>query len=200
VVAAWTKSLQIGSTDDPDKILASASRQLSEVTSMAGVVMLPRREQVSLRQVEFLPLSHNRVLVILVLNEREVQNRIIQTQRELQCRRVAADRQLPQSACVPASDLRRVRQHRAEGNGRYPLQHESADGRCHCQMAQQAFQPRTRRMMDLLLAGQTNLMSYEEMSNLDKLRKLFEAFNRKRDILQLLDQSSARRWGADLHW
>ena len=62
---------QIGGSGDPDKLLESASRQLSDVTSMAGVVMLPKREHLSLRQVEFLPLSHNRVLVILVVNERE---------------------------------------------------------------------------------------------------------------------------------
>jgi heat-inducible transcriptional repressor len=56
------------------------------------------------------------------------------------------------------------------------------------QMAQQAF-TEEEPSGDILLAGQTNLMSYEEMGNLEKLRKLFDAFNRKRDILQLLDQS-----------
>jgi transcriptional regulator of heat shock response len=43
--------------------------------------MLPRRKVVTLRHVEFLPLSENRVLVVLVLNAQEVQNRIIQTRR-----------------------------------------------------------------------------------------------------------------------
>jgi heat-inducible transcriptional repressor len=55
-------------------------------------------------------------------------------------------------------------------------------------MAQQAFGDEEEDE-GLLFAGQTNLMSYEEMGNMDKLRKLFDAFNRKRDILQLLDQS-----------
>ena len=51
---------------------------------MAGVVTLPRTEQVALRQVEFLPLTANRVLVILVINERDVQNRVIHTDRAVQ--------------------------------------------------------------------------------------------------------------------
>ena len=72
---------QIGDSVDPDQLLVSASRQLSDITSMAGVVMLPKREVAALRQVEFLPLSNRRELVILVLNEREVQNRNIHTTR-----------------------------------------------------------------------------------------------------------------------
>jgi len=41
---------------------------------------------------------------------------------------------------------------------------------------------------DCVISGQTNLMAYAELSNVDKLRQLFEAFNQKRDILHVLDQ------------
>jgi heat-inducible transcriptional repressor len=68
---------------DPDlsmpNLLQSASSLLSDLTRLIGVVALPKRNRIELRQVEFLPLSGNRVLVILVLNNREVQNRIIYT-------------------------------------------------------------------------------------------------------------------------
>jgi heat-inducible transcriptional repressor len=63
------------------ELARSVSDLLSGVTQLAGVVMLPRHKVVTLRHVEFLPLSDKRVLVILVLNAQEVQNRIIQTQR-----------------------------------------------------------------------------------------------------------------------
>ncbi len=177
---------QIGSSGDPDKLLESASRQLSDVTSMAGVVMLPKREQLSLRQVEFLPLSHNRVLVILVVNEKEVQNRIIQTQRNYSAAELQQIANYLNQLCA-GRDLRQVRQ---------TLLNEMEDTRSSMNqlmadailMAQQAF-TEDEHNGDYLLAGQTNLMSYEEMGNLDKLRKLFDAFNRKRDILRLLDQS-----------
>jgi heat-inducible transcriptional repressor len=41
----------------------------------------------------------------------------------------------------------------------------------------------------MVVAGETNLMGFAELSNVDRLRRLFEAFNEKRDILHLLDQS-----------
>ena len=70
---------------NPDKtsneLVQSASSLLSNITAQAGLVTVPRAEANQLRQVEFLPLSGDRVLVILVVNEREVQNRIIHTQR-----------------------------------------------------------------------------------------------------------------------
>jgi len=177
---------KIGSGTDPDKLLESASRQLSEITSMAGVVMLPKREQVSLRQVEFLPLSHNRVLVILVINEREVQNRIIQTQRNYSAAELQQIANYLNHLCA-GQDLRRVRETLLNDmdNARSSMNQLMADA---ILMAQQAFSA-DESNGDFLLAGQTNLMSYDEMANMDKLRKLFEAFNRKRDILQLLDQA-----------
>jgi heat-inducible transcriptional repressor len=153
---------------------------------MAGVVMVPRREQISLRQVEFLPLSHNRVLVILVVNEREVQNRIIQTQRNYSAAELQQIANYLNQLCA-GQDLRRVRQTLLNemDDTRSSMNQLMADA---IQMAQQAF-TEEEPSGDILLAGQTNLMSYEEMGNLEKLRKLFDAFNRKRDILQLLDQS-----------
>ena len=63
----------------PQELMEEASEVLSDLTSMAGIVMVPKSDRSSLRQVEFLPLEGNRVLVILVLNDREVQNRIITT-------------------------------------------------------------------------------------------------------------------------
>jgi len=57
-------------------------------------------------------------------------------------------------------------------------------------MAQQMFAPRAGEngSVDVVIAGETNLMGFAELSNVDKLRRLFEAFNEKRDLLHLLDQ------------
>jgi len=63
------------------ELARTVSDLLSGFTRLAGVVMLQRRNVVTLRHVEFLSLSENRVLVVLVLNTQEVQNRIIQTRR-----------------------------------------------------------------------------------------------------------------------
>ncbi|MEE9266628.1 MAG: heat-inducible transcriptional repressor HrcA, partial [Gammaproteobacteria bacterium] len=72
---------QLDPAQNRGALMESASSLLSDITHLAGVVMLPRQDQTTLRQVEFLSLSEDQVLVILVVNEREVQNRIIRTGR-----------------------------------------------------------------------------------------------------------------------
>jgi len=67
---------------DADDVVGFASKLLADVTQMAGVVTLPRRELVSLRHIEFLPLSNNRVLVIFVTDEQQVHNKIIHTSKQ----------------------------------------------------------------------------------------------------------------------
>jgi len=179
---------QLAAGEDLHKVLESASSLLSEITKMAGVVRVPRREQVTLRQVEFLPLSDNRILVILVVNEREVQNRIIRPGRtfsESELQQMAnyltqefAGRDLQAVREAVLKQMRDVREH----VNRLMLNA--------IEVAGQAFDDgQGPGDDDFLLAGHTNLMSYAEMSDVGKFRQLFEAFSQKRDILHLLDQS-----------
>ena len=78
----WRSSSRLGEhADDPKALVAAASQMLSSVTRLAGVVTLPRQSHAALSQIEFVPLSDNRVLAILVVNGREVQNRILQLER-----------------------------------------------------------------------------------------------------------------------
>ncbi len=67
--------------DDPEALVNSVSDLLSNITSLAGVVTVPKGQHATLRQIEFLSLSDNRVLAILVINDREVQNRILHTDK-----------------------------------------------------------------------------------------------------------------------
>jgi len=68
---------------NPQQLIESASHMLSDVSRLAGIVMVPRRdEQTSLRQIEFVPLSAGRILVILVTQDGQVHNRIVAPERE----------------------------------------------------------------------------------------------------------------------
>ncbi|MFZ1827695.1 MAG: heat-inducible transcriptional repressor HrcA [Candidatus Competibacteraceae bacterium] len=167
------------------ELARSVSDLLSGVTQLAGVVMLPRHNVVTLRHVEFLPLSDKRVLVILVLNAQEVQNRIIQTQRpynavELQqaanyLNAQFAGQDIQQVRGALLGELREVR--------------DSLDQLMQTvmEMAEQTFDAGPNSE-DYVVAGQTHLMQCADLSDLDKLRQLFEAFNHKRDLLHLFDQ------------
>jgi len=174
-------------TGDGD-ILGSASTLLSALTRMAGVVTVPRRSHSSLRQIEFLPLSDNRILAILVIDEKEVQNRILHMDRDYTGDelREAANYLNAQFA---GQSLARVRE---------KLLTELADTRetmnsmmlGAISMARQAFETEDPGQ-GFVLAGETNLMQFAELSNVERLRGLFEAFARQRDILHLLDQCLA---------
>ena len=171
-------------------LLQRTSLLLSDVTRLASVVMLPRTEARALRQVEFLPLSDKRVLVILVVNKREVQNRIIETSRQYSAAELERAANYLNQAFA-GKDLNQVRE---------DLLREMRDVRdemnrtMHAviEMTEKAFAP-SESSPDYVLSGQTNLMEFAELSDVEKLRQLFEAFNRKRDILHLLDQALRAR-------
>jgi len=175
---------------DPEQdskiLLERASDLLSEVTRMAGIVTVPRPDHRTLRRVEFLPLSDRRVLAILVINEQEVQNRIIHTARPYTASELTqASNYL--SAAFAGRDIDAVRdnlvkemQEVRENMNRMML--------AAIEMADKVFEPAANES-DYVLAGQTNLMGVAGMADVEKLRHLFEAFTKKRDILHLLDQS-----------
>jgi heat-inducible transcriptional repressor len=173
--------------DDPKALVAAASQLLSSVTRLAGVVTLPRAQQASITQVEFVGLSDNRALVILVFNDREVQNRIIQLERHHSADELRRAANFLTERCrgktlgqVRQEILREMQEARENMNA---LMKDAIN------VAERVFQVDENNRMDYVLAGETNLMGAGELSSVDKLRRLFEAFNEKRDILNLLDHS-----------
>jgi heat-inducible transcriptional repressor len=171
---------------DVRRMLEKTSRLLSDITRFAGLVMIPTAEQLALRQVEFLQLNDNRVLAILVVNEREVQNRIIRTARPYSASELTEVANYL-NAAFAGKDIRQVkREIVAEMTAAREEMNRLMQSAI--EMAQQVFIDESQGK-DYVLAGQTNLMEFSELSNVDKLRALFDAFNRKRDVLHLLDQA-----------
>jgi len=175
-------------SENPKSLIATASQLLSSVTKLAGVVTLPRQNHAALTQIEFVPLSANRVLAVLVVNGREVQNRILQLERPYgadELRR--ASNYLNQE--VGGKELSAIRDHLLNQlqATREHLNEVMLDA---IRLAQQVVAPPPANdRMEYVMAGETNLMNFAELSNVEKLRRLFEAFTQQRDILHLLDQS-----------
>lgn len=168
------------------ELVEAASRLLSDLSRMTGMVAVPRRRVGVLRQVEFLPLSGNRVLVILVLNQREVQNQIIDTEREY------SEAELRQAANYinqhfGGLDIDGMRQRivelmRADKERMDVLMQEALD------MAGKALDG-NQAAPDVKLAGESNLIAgLAGEGGIDRMRDLFDAFQRKRDILDLMDR------------
>jgi heat-inducible transcriptional repressor len=176
--------LELSLEHTPKDLVESASGLLSGITQMTGVVTLPRQEHALFKRVEFLRLSGKQVLAILVTGEDEVQNRILSTEKE------HSPAELQQASnylneLFAGKDLAEVRT---------ALLHEMQETRANMnsmmvtamQMADQVLEKNQDE--DFVMAGQTNLMGFQELCDIDKLRKLFDAFNTKRDMLHLLDQ------------
>ena len=179
---------RLGNSDDSRSLVAAASQLLSSLTQMAGLVTLPSTQSASVTQIEFLALSDNRLLVILVFDDREVQTRIVQLERAYnaeELRRASnllneqfRGRTLEQVRQALLDELSATRERLNQGM----LGSIS--------MAQQLFPAVSAQPgMEYVIAGETNLMGFSELLSVDKLRRLFEAFNEKRDMLNLLDLS-----------
>jgi len=164
-------------------LVDAASKMLSQVTRMAGVVTLPKFEMVELRQVEFLPLSGDRVLVILVLNEREVQNRVIHTDKNYSQSELnqAANFINEHYAGQPLAKVREALFSSMENdkNEMTSILEAAMD------VAGKALEPEEADEDSLKVSGERNLASAEP----ETMQRMFEAFSEKGRILHLLDQA-----------
>jgi heat-inducible transcriptional repressor len=166
------------------RLLGSASELVSAMTHFVGVVSVPKREQFAFRQIEFVPLEGHRVLAILVFADNDVQNRVLQTRRAYEpgeLERIAnylnahyAGRPLAEARALLLAELRSARQE-------MELLMSQA-----LELADQAMASDAE---DMLVAGQTRLIGVQDLSDLDRLRELFEAFASKREILQVLERT-----------
>ena len=171
---------------DPDmsskELVESASEILSEFTRMAGLVTIPKRDQVTLRHVDFLSLEGNRVLVILVLDDHEVQNRVIytkQTYTEIQLKE--ASNFINQhfiGEVLGNVHERLVTLMRSDRENMNSLMQTTLE------VADQAFD--REEISDFVVKGQENLLATDQA--LDDIRQLFRAISMKGDILHLLDR------------
>lgn len=170
---------------DSGGLVAVASNLLSELTRLAGLVMLPRHEQLTLRHIEFLPLTGNRILVVLVLNEQEVQNRIIYTNRAYTASELEQAANYLNSIYI-GQDIQVIRDRLLAD-----LQDDRASASCLMQatvdVVDKVFNE-SQATNDYVLAGQNYLLDLADATDMTRLRQLFAAVTQKQAVLHLLDQ------------
>ena len=166
-------------------LLQVASEVLSSLTRMAGVVTVPRRNLAVLRRIEFLPLSERRVLAILVVNQHEVQNRVIHTDRDY-----AADELERYANAInqhfTGQELAHLRQLLVDDVAAAKRTVDQTLLQAMAMAEQALSEPATRH--DYVVTGGSNLMAFHELADVPRLRSLFDALDRKRDLLSLFDQ------------
>ena len=171
--------------DNPSRLINVASQMLSELTRFAGVVITPKRKGAVFRYIEFMALSEKRILLIIVTPEGDVQNRIIFT-----------DKVYSQSDLIEAGNF--INQHYAgctldEIRGRLDTELRQLRSEMITLMSaaiEAGGDAINESSEAVVLAGERNLLQVDDLSdNLMGLKKLFELFERKTKLLQLLELS-----------
>ena len=171
--------------DDPQRVVSNASQLLSDLTKFAGLVVSPRRRGAVLRHVEFFPLSEKRVLLIMVGSDGEVQNRVLVT-----------DRTYTPSQLTEAGNF--INQHYAGvefDQLRSRVRNELIDlHRDISSLMQQAIEAGSNPMRaandGVVISGGRNLLENDDLSgDMQRLRRLFELFERKTQLLDILEIS-----------
>ena len=167
---------------DPQRLMTAASTLLSDLSQFAGLVMTPRRSP-AFRQVEFISLSDKRILLIIVTMEGEVENRVILTDKPYSASALTeAANYFNQNFAGHSFDQVRSKLRDELGRMRDDITHlMSAAVDAGSQAASQE---------NVVVSGSRKLLDVQELSsNMGNLRRLFDAFEQKTGLLQLLDQS-----------
>ena len=171
--------------DNPSRLLNSASHLLSELTHFAGVVITPKRIGAVFRYVEFMALSEKRILLIIVTPDGDVQNRIIFTEDTYsQSDLITAGNFINQNyAGCTLDDIRGRLQTELK-----QLQHNMTT--LMSAAIEAGGDAINETSENVVLAGESRLLNVNELSeNLTGLKQLFELFERKTKLLQLLELS-----------
>jgi heat-inducible transcriptional repressor len=170
----------------PQRLISSASHLLSQLTHFAGVVATPRRKNAAFRHIEFLALSERRILLIIVTPEGSVQNRILFTDK------IYSPAQLTTAANFlnqhyAGLTFHAIRQ-RVQGELKQLHQDMTSLMTAALEAGDQALNDSSETYV---ISGEKNLLDSAELaSNMVRLRELFDMFEKKTLLMQIMDMST----------
>ncbi len=168
--------------DQPQKVISNAANLLSNLSQFVGVVIAPRRTS-AFRHIEFLRLSERRILVIIVAPDGDVQNRVIYTEVDYTQSQLAETANFLNSNYM-GLEIEQVRQR---------LQGEVESLRGEIAALMQAAVNASSEVIseaqdEVVISGERNLLSVSDFSSdMGHLRRAFELFEQKAQLMRLLD-------------
>ena len=167
-------------------LLKNASQLLSGLTGMASLVLLPKKSQEILKQVDFLQIGERRILVVLVFSDLDVQNRIFETSSAVTADQLQKLGNFINSECVGMT-MHAAKQHLQMKLNELKMQ--ASDLLDILKNAQQFVVADPAQEPAFFVSGQTNLVNFQEFENSERLRAIYHEFNEHESMLELLDQS-----------
>ena len=164
-------------------LIQSATTILSHMTQLTGLISVTRPAKIDVRHIEFMKLSDRRILVIMVVNSDQVHNKVIQLDRDYSDLELTEVAKLLSNYLI-GSDfsaarkklLVEIKTHKEDVNNIMESVLDVMGSVCEGD-EQEA----------LITAGESNLLQFAELSDINKLRDIFDIFNQKRDLLHILD-------------
>jgi heat-inducible transcriptional repressor len=176
----------VSQTKSNSKDLATnVSSTLSAITQLAGIVTVPKKQESILKEIDFIPLSEKRILAIVVINDAEVENKILQMKRSYTREELQISSNYLNQNYVGKSfeyikdDL--VKQIEETSELAQSLMNNIVN------IADEVL--KTQKTEEYVVSGENRLMDFDELSDIKKLKELFQVFNEKQLLLQLLDKS-----------
>lgn len=174
---------------DPQALLAHASDVLSEVTNFAGVVMLPNQTNTRFHQLEFLQLSEERILAILVTQDGRVQNRVLPVNKKYSASELVEAANYfnhRYQGCTLQEVRQRLISDMQQDNDEMHRVSKTA-----MTMASKIINEEEtgNAQVGVVVSGEKNLLDVPDLCQIETLQKLFDEFKTKQDLLNLLDRS-----------
>jgi len=171
--------------DSPQRVIAGAAQMLSQLSNFAGVVLTPRRSEV-FKQIEFLRLSEKRILLIMVTPQGDVQNRILITNKDY------SPSQLIEASNFITTNFAGLDLQSVRNRVKNELEGLTEDITA---LMSQAVEASSNTLTDsqnnMVISGEKKLLDIGELvSDMDKIKRLFQVFEKRTGLLQLLDVSS----------
>ena len=172
-------------SDQPQKIISNAANLLSSLSHFVGVVMVPKRGMV-FRHIEFMRLSEKRLLVIIVSPDGDVQNRVILTESDYSAQQlIETSNYLNSNYSGMSFDLVREKLKAEMDSLRGEI------GKLMQAAVQVSTEVLTQAQDEVIISGERNLLSVSDFSgDLGQLRRAFDLFEQKAQLLQLMESSA----------
>ena len=176
---------EINPDHNREDIINHANLMLSELTHMAGIITIPKTSQSVFRHIEFLSLPDRRVLAIMVINEKEVQNRVVHLDKEYSADELQIAANYLNQEFV-GQDINSVRDNIIN---ELKTAHQDMNGimKTAIDVAGKALGAQSAENKPYIVQGETNLIRFNDSGDTDQLQSLLEVFGRKREMLGLLD-------------
>ena len=170
--------------EQPQKVIASAAAVLSDLSQFVGVVQAPRKSSV-FRHIEFLRLSEKRILVILVSPDGDVQNRVLFTEADY------AQAQLSETANYLNAHYAGLAIDKVRQMLRQEVDKLRDEIGTLMLAAVNVSDDSSEQLDELVIAGERNLLAVSDFNNdMSNLRRAFDLFEQKSQILHLLESSN----------